>query len=231
MEQRKATDVIIALESKIDLLVALIKAQDASMKIMSNKLNAVMSLIEKEHIKKTNTPYIEQASAFPKPSSSYIPITEEVNVKVDSAPAGARRGGRIEASVPDNNLFIINDLSAKPNPEIIIPKQEPKIEEKKDVKENDRKVNTISVHQRVINEANKSIFLAEVSIFSLKENNQVYTGKTNANGKWASNLEVGDYKIIVSKRDNISKEKKIFEQKIKVDGHNSVVELPNLVIK
>ena len=199
---------------------------------MSNKLHAVMSLIEKEHVKKTNTPYIEQASAFPKPSSSYIPITEEVAVKVDSAPAGARRGGRIEASVPDNNLFIINDLSAKQTPEIIIPKQEPKVDEKiKEVPGNDRKVNTISVHQRVINEANKSIFLAEVSIFSLKENNQVYTGKTNANGKWASNLEAGEYKIIISKRDNISKEKQIFEQKIKVDGNNSVVELPNLVIK
>lgn len=224
MENRKATDVIIELEAKVNLLVALLKSQDANIKILSNKLNAVMALLEKEQKK----PYIEQADRLPKMNNSFVPINEEVAVKVDSAPAGARRGGRIESSVPDNNVFVMQDLTAKPTPEIIIPKQEEKTVQSAS---SERKVNTISVHQRVVNDSNKSVFLAEVTILSLKDNTQVYSGKTNANGKWASNLEVGDYKIVISKRDNVSKEKKIFDQKIKIDGNTSVIELPNFIIK
>lgn len=219
MENRKATDVIIELEAKIDYLLALIKTQDSNIKTISNKLNSVMTMLEKTSIK---TPvYIEQGDKPKNPS--FIPINEESSIKVISEPQGARRGSRAEASLPNNNVFIISSPAVNETPEIIIPKQE---ESKSDFKN----INTISVFQRVVSDGNKSIFLAEVVVNSLKTNAEVFKGKTSANGKWAANLEPGDYKVIVSKRDNISKEKKVFEQIIKIDGKTSVLELPNLVI-
>lgn len=105
-----------------------------------------------------------------------------------------------------------------------------RIPKKEDNKSDFKNINTISVFQRVVSDGNKSIFLAEVIVNSLKTNAEIFKGKTSANGKWAANLEPGDYKVIVSKRDNISKEKKVFEQIIKIDGKTSVLELPNLVI-
>src|SRR5208282_6569331 len=47
-EPRKATDVLLDLESKVDTLLGLVQSQDLVIKVLSNKLNDVMSKLDKQ---------------------------------------------------------------------------------------------------------------------------------------------------------------------------------------
>jgi len=47
-EPRKATDIILNLESKVDILLSIVRSQDLNIKILSNKLNSIIEKLEQE---------------------------------------------------------------------------------------------------------------------------------------------------------------------------------------
>lgn len=110
-EPRKATDVLLEIEAKLDNLLKRLDASDLNIKVVSNKLNELMKSLDKlqstppqqkitvEAIKTAPTP--NQAAAIfgqvpvTDPSRA-IPVTAESRLPVDETPQGFRRTSRME---------------------------------------------------------------------------------------------------------------------------------------
>lgn len=215
MENRKATDVILDLEAKVDALLSIIRAQDLNIKLISNKLNSILVLLE-------NTKAPQYAMEAPKAND--IKISSENNILTDNAPKGFKRGSRTEnLPEPPKQIKIIQD---KPQ-EIIVPNKPEQAKQEEQI----HNINKIPVIQRVVDGKGSSIFLADVEIFQLDTGKSISKTRTNGTGKWMASLLTGDYKVIINKRDAMTKEKVKTEQIIRIDGNSSTVELKTLIIK
>lgn len=215
MENRKATDVILDLEAKVDALLSIIRAQDLNIKLISNKLNSILVLLE-------NTKAPQYAMEAPK--SNDIKISSENNILTDNAPKGFKRGSRTEnLPEPPKQIKITQD---KPQ-EIIVPNKPEQAKQEEQI----HNINKIPVIQRVVDGKGSSIFLADVEIFQLDTGKSISKTRTNGTGKWMASLLTGDYKVIINKRDAMTKEKVKTEQIIRIDGNSSTVELKTLIIK
>jgi hypothetical protein len=99
-EPRKATDVLIELESKIDTLISLIKTQDLNFKIISNKLNEIMEAAKKQsEAPKFTAATPNTTPTFPPPSldpERYVRVSAESAIPSTNAPEGFRRTSRPE---------------------------------------------------------------------------------------------------------------------------------------
>src|SRR6185312_15158561 len=91
--------------------------------------------------------------------------------------------------------------------------------------------NTVSVVQRVTDKNGKSLFLADVEVINKKDFQLVQKLKTNAVGKWMCSLPVGEYSVVVKKRDPITKELLEVGQNIEVTGQSNPLDLPVIIIK
>jgi hypothetical protein len=89
----------------------------------------------------------------------------------------------------------------------------------------------IPVMQRCVDKNGKSIFLADVEITDLSTGQQTFKTRTNGTGKWMASLGIGAYRVVISKRAAQNKEKLEAIQDIQVDGAQSPLELPMLIIK
>ena len=89
----------------------------------------------------------------------------------------------------------------------------------------------IPVMQRCVDKNGKSIFLADVDIISLVDGQPVFKTRTNGTGKWMASLGIGTYRVTISKRASMNKEKLEAVQDIQVDGTQSPLELPMMIIK
>lgn len=106
-EPRKATDVLLDLESKVNILLDLVRAQDLVIKVLSNKLNDVISRLDK----RSNPPKIvvETTTATPKQAfpaipagdpERTIPVVAELSLPQTNSPQGFRRNSRPETYAP-----------------------------------------------------------------------------------------------------------------------------------
>lgn len=104
-EPRKATDIILELEQKLDTALGLIRTQDLNIKILSNKLNSVLEALEKQSAKPpvmveaVNTGKIQASTINPE---HQIPISAEVKLPLESEPKGFRRTSRPETFAGDD---------------------------------------------------------------------------------------------------------------------------------
>ena len=96
-EPRKATEVLLDIESKIDILLNIVRNQDLNIKVLSNKLNNL------NIIKPIGVPTVE-ISNFTTTSESQIqiPISTDTQIIVDKNPQGFRRISRPETYSGDN---------------------------------------------------------------------------------------------------------------------------------
>lgn len=112
-EPRKATDVLLDLESKVDTLIGLVRSQDLVIKILSNKLNEVMSKMTAPQVAR---PTAEAPAMSPTPRMPFSPLQNlpqldperqvlvdaEVKLPATDSPQGFRRTSRPETFQGDD---------------------------------------------------------------------------------------------------------------------------------
>jgi hypothetical protein len=89
----------------------------------------------------------------------------------------------------------------------------------------------IPVMQRCVDKNGKSLFLAPVEIVDLSTGQPVFKTRTNGTGKWMASLGIGAYRVTITKQASMNKEKLEAVQDIQVDGAQSPLELPMMIIK
>ena len=255
-EPRKASDVLLDLESKIDVLLGLIKAQDLTIKVLSNKLNTVMERMDKQGaappkimVEAVNTTPFAHAPA-PDPEKA-IPVSADFNLPVEEKPNGFRRTSRPETYAGDNSYLPQMPKPAEPRfptqiprpsgqAEVVVPsninrqvgEKLPSAPPKQAAPTHQvNSGNTIPVSQRVVDGNGKSAFLADVEITDLSTMQQVFKTRTNGTGKWSAPLPIGAYRVNIRKRESLTKEKLEAAQDVQVDGLTSPFELPLMIIK
>lgn len=243
-ESRKASDVLLDLESKISILLDIVRSQDLNIKILSNKLNDLLLKMDKTQIEvpkatiesvSKNAPNMNFIQNIPLDPEKNIVISAETSIPMENFPQGFRRTSRPEtyALASENNK-----LPLQATKQAIIQQQLPphmpvvnKVQEVDEIQFIERSQNQIPVKQRVVDKNGKSIFLADVEINDLTANKTLFRTRTNGTGKWMASLEVGKYRVIIRKRESLSKEKIETIQDITIDGSSSPLELPMLIIK
>lgn len=134
MEPRKATDVLIDIETKVNALLDMVRSQDLVIKVLSNKLNDVMGKLDKQSqaAPKITVEAIQQpvvAPAFPpgftqipagEPERT-IPVSAQSKLPETDVPQGFRRNSRPETFAGDNSYL------PHPEKEMRMPVQIPKM--------------------------------------------------------------------------------------------------------
>lgn len=295
-EPRKATDVLLDLESKVSMLLDIIRAQDLNIKVLSNKLNDVIGKLDKQQAQPPKV-IVEAVQTAPKASSvpptfaqipagdpeRNIPVTAESKLPQSENPQGFRRssrpetyagdnaylphaeqspqmpvqipkmppprqntngappgrgpGSEVTAMAPDTSPRNKKGVFAPPNPQgsPLAPPGSPNPLMAEEPMESElpmqQAVGAIPVMQRCVDKNGKSIFLADVDIISLVDGQPVFKTRTNGTGKWMASLGIGAYRVTISKRASMNKEKLEAVQDIQVDGTQSPLELPMMIIK
>lgn len=256
-EPRKASEVLLDLESKMDVLMGLVRAQDLNIKVLSNKLNTLMEKLDKQP---PDAPKIMVEAVNTIPNSfnkvpvsdpqKIIPVSSDFNLPMDDSPTGFRRTSRPETYSGDNSYLPPQPKNSEPRfptqiprpsgqAEIVVPTnlnrqqgqplpaQPPKTEPTVNFNEG----NSIPVSQRVVDGNGKSVFLADVEVTDLSGIQPPFKTRTNGTGKWSAPLQVGAYRVNIRKRESLTKEKLELAQDIQVDGSTSPFELPLMIIK
>ena len=241
-EPRKATDVLLDLESKIEILLAIVKSQDLNIKLLSNKLNSVMEKLE-EYTSKSSKITVDVGDStdnefFPEDGNKNISVSTDFNLSVDANPQGFRRTSRPETYSGDNMYLAKQDPimsnermqtppAATGLPEVKVSDDQVTIN-KKNNKEPFK--GNIPVIQRIVDDNGKSVFLADVEVMS-HSGASIFKTRTNGTGKWMASLPIGNYKVIIRKRESVTKEKIESVQSIEIDGAQSPLELQAMIIR
>ena len=268
-EQRKASEILLDLENKIDKLIGLTETQNLNSRILSNKLNELMNLLSKQNTSAAKIT-MEAVSTAPKnvatPLQNFqptdaerqIPIFAEAKLPETNSPQGFRRTARPEtfsggeapldqtkeSKEPEGMKFPLQIPKGGPppgrsaSPEIMA--SMPAVKETLPPQKSTNKSvkasllqNAIPVHQRIVDKNGKTIFLADVEIMDLSNEQPVYKTRTNGTGKWMASLGVGVYRVTIRKQESLNKGKSALEaiQDVQVDGQQSPLELQTLIIK
>lgn len=258
-EPRKATDILLELESKVDGMLDIIKTLDFNIKILSNKLNEIMKGLDKQQqappkiVIETvqSPPPMVQASVFA-PSIQMdperaVPITAESKLPQSDSPQGFRRTSRPESYIKEK-ATPPSPLPPPPKNTVIAASVPPPGRSAGETVETPKRptapVSTqpstpapadlpgvVPVEQRVVDKSGKSVFLADVEITNVLSGEQVFKNRTNGTGKWMAPLPLGTYQVVIRKHESITKTKVESMQTIKIDGSVSPYKLPMVIIK
>lgn len=245
-EPRKASDVLLALEAKIDTLLGVVRSQDLKIGIISNKLNSMMELVKNQpkEIMKFNVEAVNEVSfpSYNQEPEKAIPISSDLKLPQEDSPKGFRRTSRPESYAGDNAVLPKQPkLNPGPKPppgraEVVVPAEAlnktvpiekpltPQMQEQANK-------NAVPVMQRVVDRNGKSVFLADVEIIDLSTSQSIFKTRTNGTGKWMASLAPGHYKVLIRKVESLTKERVETPQDIVVDGTKSPLELSMLIIK
>ncbi len=242
MEPRKATDILLEILMKLDQVIAFQRTQDLNVKIISNKLNNLISELEK----------LPEGAEFKMNPSVEVPPLEflPLPLPVEQSPLGFRRTSRPETyTTPEQR-----DQTTRPMPKVeaadtgkrpaqvaappqhVVPKPAP-ADDWKTISmpnmqsEENGPAGKVAVSQRLVDKNNKVIFLASVEIINKATNELALKTRTNSMGKWQAVLSPGTYTVNIAKSESMSKEKVQMNQEIRIDGKNSTQELPMVIAK
>lgn len=246
-DSRKATDVLLSVEQKLEKLIEMLQNKDLSDKILSNKLNSLLAHLSD----KKNAPPVFTAEAVNAPAQNLPPplvkVSPEDSLPLESTPNanGFSRTSRSETFAGDNSY--LNKVPRKDTAirmpvqipkadhvEIVVPQQAVDVNKASSPKEHPvahRTSNVVSVVQRVTDKNGKSLFLADVEVIDKTSLEVVQKLKTNATGKWMCSLPVGSYSVVIKKRDPITKQVVDVGQNIEVQGNVNPLELPLAIIR
>lgn len=254
-EPRKASEVILDLEDKINKLLGLVQAQDLTMRVLSNKLNSLMEKLDKPTATASKI-MVEAVNTAPNSFNQTsnpekaLPISSDFNLPVEDSPTGFRRTSRPETYAGDNSYLPVQPKTPEPRfptqiprpsgqAEVIVPTninrqqgQPLPTHPQKTEPPPSYEGNSIPVSQRVVDGNGKSVFLADVEIINLSSlGDPPFKTRTNGAGKWSYPLSVGSFRVNIRKRESVTKEKLEAIQDIHVDGSTSPLELPLMIIK
>lgn len=224
---RKATDVLLELEAKIDNILALLKSQDFNLKLLSNKISTIESSL------KDNTPkyQISSEDKFVDDSKEEDLVDPEFSILQENFPATNRRGTRNDISPypaqKQKKESSIAEVIVNPSPKIIN-----KNNNEFDFKEYDDSLRPdaqIPVNQKLVDSKGKAVYLADVEIRNIKSN-KVDKTRTNMRGIWMYPLAIGTYEVTIYKKELSSNNKKQIKQKLVVDGTQAPLNLEETII-
>lgn len=251
-EPRKATDVILALEEKVNTLLGIVKSLEFNVRLLSSKLDIVT---KKDEVIPANNIVVEavntNSTTFPSYDDRNIKIDSEKQLPIEESPQGFRRTSRPETYAGDNAYLtqpnkqfnhvtlppqIPNQKQSEPNTDVIVPPEALRKNvlsppDKHSTKQQELIQNAVPVMQRIVDKNGKSVFLANVDILDKATNQSVFKTRTNATGKWMASLGIGEYLVVIRKVESLSKDKVEIKQEIRVDGTQSPYELQTMIIK
>jgi hypothetical protein len=238
-DQRTATEVLLSLEKKIDQQVHLYHSIDLNIKVLSNKLNQVIQLI--------NTPMPDEqgfsmyggtnaGTAMPDDLNphkiatappSRMKIEDEwkppIPITTETAPVGERRISRpptpgMQAPKPSPK-----PLKSVPTPSFPVP------EMKAPTSITPPPIHTgkVPLSQRIVDRNGNSIFKADVEVQN-NEGTTIWKGQTNTTGKWQASLDPGNYHVQVRKQ---SANQRLQVAQDLVVNDKTPRELPIMVVK
>lgn len=210
MEQRKATDILLELENKVNALLVLANSQDLLIKIMSNKLN---KLLDEQNVQEQPKFSIESEN------STLIKVEGGSSIKMEESPFGDRRTSRdevknvIKAEAPMPTI----QLEEMPSSPL---KEAPSLNGE-----------VIPLIQRIVDKNGKAVFLADVEIIDSETLKVIAKIRTNGTGKWMYSLNPGKYKIKITKKESLTKSKIESYQEVDVKQGSSKIDLQTFIIK
>lgn len=213
---RKATDVLLAIENKVDMLQKLVFNQDMLLKLVADRTNKIFSYIEElkqEYVQSQN-----QGTSESEEDPRIINVSDEHAISESKLPnVSSVRAARTSPS-----------SGALSQPISAITNQTPKDTSPQEQEDfgSDKKVPTI---QRVSDHTGKDLFMATV-VISDENGKEVHKTKTNAMGKWQAILKPGKYMVKITKTDNATKKLLESNQNIIVKNSNSPITLPVVII-
>ena len=256
-EPRKATEILLELEAKVEYLISLFKKESFSNQILSNQISDLI-----QNLKQTSGPKItaETVNTIPQvnvsPIQNFRPIDPERQVAIiaedrlpqTDSPEGFRRTSRPETFQENtsyaNPLLHANE-KAKPPPgrgsdivEVVIPTQ-PISQKTVNIKAQEQLINqkqdfvqnAILVTQRIVNKDGKSIFLADVEVTDLNTSQLVFKTRTNGSGNWQASLATGNYKVVIRKKESAQQAKMESSQSVVIKGDENPLNMPVLILK
>lgn len=246
-EGRKASDLLLDMEAKMEAVLHIVRSQDLNIKILSNKLNSVLQKLDQAPVQQSpqfsaeavDTNKIPTANIFGEQefTERQVPVSAESKIPVEDKPQGFRRTSRPEtyagdgAYLPEKKTKLVETKPA----EVVVPAKTQPDQKKYMVDDQpERKTpaaGAIPVQQRTVDRNGKSIFLADIEITNYSTGDFVYKTRTNGAGKWMASLVPGVYKVFLKKKENLTKEKLEAMQTIEVDGTTSPLELPMIIVK
>jgi hypothetical protein len=260
---RKATDVLLDLESKIEVLSGTIRAIDLNIKILSNKLTEVMKGLDRQQMTPPKIVVEAAPAVVALPNQAIfaqianvdperrVAITAESKLPQVEDP-GFRRSSRPESYAgdtylkregvppphqtplgPGNKLLPPPGRNTGDNVAQQAPAPKNAASPTKTTQQPPTNAthNVIPVEQRVVDRNGKSVFLADVEIVDVASGEQISKSRTNAAGKWMAALAVGAYKVSIRKLEALTKERLEAAQTVKIDGSQSPLKLPMIILK
>jgi hypothetical protein len=216
-EQRKASDILLSVESQMSSFAKTMGVYDLNIKLVLDRVNTIYQYIEQ----------LKTEANQQEPDQQIIQTTTEHVMPISDRPTPDRRMGRVEAAIQ------IPTVQKDPVVQVPAPqaRQEPTIQvpqgRKTSVPDKERKVPVI---QQIKDNTGRDLFMADVSIAD--ENREVvHKCKTNAMGKWQAYLKPGKYYVNTVKTDTTSKKKIEALQELIIPDSETTVNLPPAVIR
>lgn len=244
MEPRKASDILLEMESKVEILLNLVRTQDLNIKILSNKINELNDKCKQLPTQPVAPVKIEVVETHRSAS-----ISSEVVLPQEVAPKGFRRTSRPETYSGDDKYLSGNAETVVvpkfptqipkmptqlPDPEVVVPVKnitKPAMEFTEMPEKRSVDANNVPIMQRVVSKTGKSVFMADIEIIDLSTMNSISKTRTNGTGKWMASLPIGKYRVFIKKRESVNKDILEVSQDINVDGSQSPFELKTIIIQ
>lgn len=213
VEPRKASDVLLSLEVKINNLTKIISVYDMNIKLILDRVNKVYNYIEKLQNEMQAETSETQNNDVSFQDHEVVQSSGDNLITVTENPIGHRRTSR-----PDT--YVRKDSAASSD-------AEPNYTNAPKDSSSDKKIPVI---QRVTDPTGKDLFMAEVTILN-DQKELVLKTKTNAAGKWQAYLKPGMYVVNIVKTDTATKKKFEALQDITVNDSSTILTLPTAIIK
>jgi hypothetical protein len=216
-DKRSASDIILALESKVDNLSRYVINIDSTIKILLGRINELSKNLE--NIKAVDHSNIIQEKLPPK--GNFEKMAEKFGIAVEPSAAIpqiiAKPTGNSQLKTPDpDGDEIIEELSGR-NSAIRGQRVQTK-----SVKS--------SISQQLLKEDGGILFLANVEIIN-KKGELVKQTRTNMKGRWMAALDPEEYTVKVTKRFSDGNQRPIEKSyEIKVPPSDSPMELDPLTL-
>jgi|ERR1700722_9716887 len=224
-DQRKASDVLIAIEDKVNTLIKIMSSYDMNMKLVLDRTNKIHNYISRLEAEEAAMLSQQDSVAGSDDDKAVVQTSADHVITVADAPSGPRRAARAESYTP-------MQIPVPPQPQQVpVQQQAPAAPQQVSMAEkpgsSDKKV---PVTQRITDNTGKDLFMAEVNLLNDKKELVLKT-KTNATGKWQAHVKPGKYHVHIIKTDTATKNKIEAMQELNIPNSDSVVMLPTAIIK
>jgi hypothetical protein len=195
-EERTGTDVLLDLEKQVAQLVHMNQSLDFNIKVLSNKLNQVIELLNNMSAEAQMDPTMDPIAMATAPQSVMpkMKIEDEwkpaIPITTDTAPVGFRRTSRPET-------FHNPKTPTKNTPTLSFPV--PEMKPPTSVMEPSPNTGKKPLSQRIVDRNGSSVFKADIEVVD-EQGHTVWKGQTGMTGKWTTALAPGKYRVNIRKQ-------------------------------